>query len=270
MWCLKCFIMDDRLKSCGGTILILLVVAIFYIIIYYTTDGNGNGSTGSGSYYGGSRPGGGRGSSGGGRGSSGCFSADTMVWTKNESSPDTFATEVMVGDVIEGHLVGTLDTSVQNSGHYKFMWTRATDVTIYHGIFKAHNFSFSSGHHITVTSPHLMMVLKDGQFYFLRADNVELGDKMMVNGIASKVTNIETFKMNMKIAIETEDATIETNGVLASGLCEDNPDVADRTVVSNALVTDYKNSHFGENSNEICMAFKTWKKAYNLNNEFFF
>ena len=41
--------MDDRLKSCGLTILILLVVAIFYIIIYYTTDGNGNGG---GSYYG--------------------------------------------------------------------------------------------------------------------------------------------------------------------------------------------------------------------------
>ena len=261
--------MDDRLKSCGLTILILLVVAIFYIIIYYTTDGNGNGSTGGGTYYGGSRPGGGRGSSGGGRGSSGgCFSADTMVWTKNESTPDTFATEVMVKDVIEGHLVGTLDTSVQNSGHYKFMWTRATDVTIYHGIFKAHNLSFSSGHHITVTSPHLMMVLKDGKFYFLRADNVKIGDKMMVNGIESKLTNIETFKTNLKVAIETEDATIETNGVLVSGLCEDNPDVVDRMVVSNALVTDYKRSHFGESSIEICMAYKTWKKAYILNNKY--
>ena len=220
------------------------------------------GSSSSGSIVGGSSSGKGKGSSGG------CFSANTMIWTKNESTPDTYASKVMVKDVIEGHLVGTLDTSIQNAGHYRFMWTRATDVTIYHEVCKAHSFYFSSGHHVTVTSPHLMMVLKDGKFYFLRADNVEIGDKMMVNGIESKVTNIQTFNMNMKVAIETEDATIETNGVLASGLCEDNPDVVDRMVVSNALVRDYKMSHFGESSNEMCMAYETWKKAYNLNNNY--
>ena len=236
--------MDDCLKSCGQVILLLLIMAIIAIIIHFGTDGNGS------------------------RGRR-CFSADTMIWTKNESASDMFATEVMVKDVIEGHLVGTLDTSVQNAGQYKFMWTRATDVTTYHGIFKAHNFSFSSGHHITVTSPHLMMVLKDGKLYFVRADNVQIGDKMLVNGTQSKVTSIQTFKMNTKVAIETEDATIETNGILASGLCEDNPDVVDRIVVSNALVKDYKRSHFGDSSNEICMAYKTWKKAYNLNNKYF-
>ena len=90
----------------------------------------------------------------------------------------------------------------------------------------------------------------------------------MVNGIEAKVTNIQTFKMNMKVAIETQDATIETNVVLVSGLCEDNPDVVGRMVVSNALVTDYKRSHFGESSIEICMAYKTWKKAYILNNKY--
>ena len=192
-----------------------------------------------------------------------------MIWTKNESTPDTYVTEIMVKDVIEGHSVGTSDTSVQNTGHYQLIWPRATDVTIYHEICKAHNFSFSSGGHITVTLPHLMMVLKDGKFYFIRADNVEIGDKMMVNGIESKVTNIQTFKMNMKVAIETVDATFETNGVLASRLCEDNPDVVDRIVVSNALIMDYKIRHFGESSNEKCMAYKTWKKAYNLNDKYY-
>ena len=152
----------------------------------------------------------------------------------------------MVKDVIERHLVGTLDTSVKNAGHYKFIWTRATDVTIYHKICKSHNFSFSSDRHITVTSPHLMMVMKDGKLYSIRADNVEIGDKMMMNEIEAKVTNIQTFKMNMKVSIETEDATFEKNGVLASRLCEDNPDVVDRTVVSNALETDNKIGHFGE------------------------
>ena len=92
---------------------------------------------------------------------------------------------------------------------------------------------------------------------------------MMVNGIEAKVTNIQTFKMNMKVAIETQDATIETNVVLVSGLCEDNPDVVGRMVVSNALVTDYNIIHFGESCNEMCMAYKSWKKAYNLNNKYF-
>ena len=91
----------------------------------------------------------------------------------------------------------------------------------------------------------------------------------MANGIEAKAINIQSFKMNMKVSIETEDSTIETNGVLVTGLCEDNPAVADRIVVSNALVTDYNISHFGESSNEMCMAYQTWKKAYNLNNKYF-
>ena len=120
-----------------------------------------------------------------------------------------------------------------------------------------------------IISPfQVTVVLKDGKFYFLRADNVEIGDKMMANGMEAKVISIQSFKMNMKVSIETEDATIETNGVLVTGLFEDNPDVVDRMVVSNALVTDYKRSHFGESSIEICMAYKTWKKAYVLNNKY--
>ena len=101
----------------------------------------------------GSKPGGGQVSAGG------CFSADTMIWTKNESTPDTYVNEIMVKDVIEGHLVGTLDTSVKNAGHYKFIWTRATDVTIYHKICKSHNFSFSSDRYFAL---HTIILFCDG------------------------------------------------------------------------------------------------------------
>ena len=164
----KSFIMDIKefFRSHWKVLIYILIFIFIFIILPIIIDLITHGEISGGTFGVGSRPGGGRGSSGGRGSGGGCFSSDTMIWTKNESASDTYATEVKVKDVIEGHLVGTLDTSVENAGHYNFMWTRATDVTIYHGIFKAHNFSFSSGHHITVTSPHLMMVLKDGKFFF--------------------------------------------------------------------------------------------------------
>ena len=108
--------------------------------------GSGSGGSSGGYGSGGGRPG----VVGSGAGW-GCFAADTMVWTKNESMPDTFATKVMVKNVIEGNLVGTLDTSSKPTENYKFMWTRATDVTIYQGNWNALTITFVGGHHITVT-----------------------------------------------------------------------------------------------------------------------
>ena len=236
------------------------------VILMYTTDifdnyrGNG---TSSGGYSGVGRPGGGRGSGGGY-----CFSMNTIVWTKNESLPDEFANEVMVKDVKEGDLVGTLDTSLQPNKVHKFMWTRATDVTIYDGDWMAHNFSFTNGRHVTVTSPHLMIIKDNGAFYFLRADDVQIGDEMVVDGTEAKVSNIRNFWINSKVAIETEEGTIQANGVLASGLCDENPDPVDRMMPSEAIIRHYKTSHFGKGFNEMCMDTGSWKKAYNINNRF--
>ena len=201
---------------------------------------------------------------GGGR--FGCFAENTVVWTKNESMPDSSATQVMVKNVPEGNLVGTLDLSLKNGDHM-FMWTRATDVTIYEGQWRAHNFTFSNGHHVTATSPHLMMVKQDKEFYFRRADNVQIGDTMLVNGLESRISGIQTFQMNTKVSIETEEGTIQANGILASGLCEDNPDVIDRIVLADSLVRDYKVNHFGEVFTEMCMDSASWQTAYLVNNK---
>ena len=76
----------------------------------------------------------------------------------------------MVKDLKEGDLVGTADRNVQTNRKYKFMWTRATDVTVStDSEWKAHTFQFSSGrHYLTVTSPHLMIIWKNGFSYFIR------------------------------------------------------------------------------------------------------
>jgi len=254
--------MDLSWKIYVGTMSVSFIGFIILIILMYTTDifdnygGNGTSSSGSG------RPGGGRGSSGGY-----CFSSDTIVWMKNESLPDELANEVMVKDVLEGSLVGTLDTSLQPNQDHKFMWTRATDVTIYDGNWMAHEFTFSDGRHLTATSPHLMIVMNNGEFYFLRADDVQIGDEMVIDGTEAKVTNIQNFWIDSKVAIETEEGTIQANGVFTSGLCDENQDLVGRMMSAKALVRDYKSSHFGEGFNAMCMDTMSWTKAYLINNQ---
>ena len=202
------------------------------------------------------------------RGRGKCFSSNTIVWTKNESLPDEFANQVMVKDVTEGNLVGTLDISWQPNENQKFMWTRATDVTVYDGKWMAHTFIFGNGYHVTVTSPHLMIIKNNGEFYFLRADDIRIGDEMVVDGTEAKVKKIQNSWINSKVAIETEEGTIQANGVLTSGLCDENPDLVDRMMWSESLVADYKTNHFGEGFNDMCMDTLSWKKAHEINNLF--
>ena len=53
---------------------------------------------------------------------------------------------------------------------------------------------------------------------------------MIVNGVMAKVSNIKNHLLTRKVAVETEDGTVLLNGVLASGICDDNPDTVERIV----------------------------------------
>ena len=242
----------------------IMVIVIIVLIIVLSEDIFGSGGSGGGGYY--SSSGGGyRGSRGGGWG---CFSFNTTVWTKNETQPDTKAVEIMIKNLREGDLVGTLEASFHQDGDFKFMWTRATDVTLSFGNWTGHTFEFSNGHHLTATSPHLMIIEKGGRSYFKRADSVHIGDEMIVNGIVTQVTQIKNHLIEQKVAIETEDGTVQVNGVFASGLCDDNPEVVNRIVKYESLLENYKSKHFGIEYNYMCMDNIAWKNAYLINNEF--
>ena len=238
---------------------VVVIIAIIIIVLVINESGGGGG----GGYYGGG--GGGYRSRGGGWG---CFSESTIVWTKNETESDTMAKEITINNLREGNLVGTLEPSFHQNIKYKFMWTRATDVTISDGNWTARTFEFSNGHHLTATSTHLMITLKDGQSYLTRADSVDIGDDMIVDGRVTKVTNINDHLLQRKVAIETEDGTIQVNGVLASGLCDNNPNVVNRIVKYDSFIDDYKSRHFGEEYKNLCMDRKAWKYAYMINNGF--
>lgn len=247
-----------------------MVIVVIVLIIVLSEDIFGSGS-GGGGYYSGtggyysSSGGGYRGSRGGGWG---CFSFNTTVWTKNETQSDTKAVEIIIKNLREGDLVGTLEPSFHQRGEFRFMWTRATDVTLSFGNWTGHTFGFSNGHHLTVTSPHLMIIEKGGRSYFIRADNVKIGDEMIVNGNTTQVIQISNHLIDQKVAIETEDATVQVNGVLASGLCDDNPDVLYRIVKFESLIKEYKSKHFGSEYSSMCMDNIAWRNAYLKNNGF--
>jgi len=171
----------------------------------------------------------------------------------------------MVKDLKEGSLVRTIDISTTANKELD-TWTRATDVTIYDGMWEAHLFTFSTGHNLTVTFPHLMIIWKEEVPYFVRADQVQIGDEMKIGEKIIEVNRIDNNVINSKVAVETEDGTLEVNGVLASGLCDDNPDVMKMVMKVKPMIKNYKSSHFGEEYNIKCMNSHSWRSAYQINN----
>jgi hypothetical protein len=243
---------------------------VVWLIVEFGNVGGGGGHGVGSRRSGGRGRGGGRsgGSRGGGGGRGGCFDDTTTVWTKNETQSDEYATQVLVTNLIEGNLVGTININSNPNEANQFMWSRATDVTIFIGSYKAHSFEFSSSHHLTVTSAHLMIIWNDRIPYFVRADDVQVGDDMKIEQATSHVTKILNHTTRTKVSIETEDGTIQANGVLASGLCDHNPEVFEKVVKYEPIVKNYKLFHFGEEYNNMCMDSVSWRKSYMINNGF--
>ena len=115
-----------------------------------------------------------------------------------------------------------------------------------------------------------MIIWKHGVSYFLRADKVNVGDQMKVGHVLTHVSRIRHHVIGIKVAIETEDGTIQANDVLVSGMCDHNPELLGTTGTTNHIVKNDKSVHFGENYSYMCMDPVAWKNAYMINNQFQF
>ena len=154
-----------------------------------------------------------------------------------------------------------------------FKWTRATSVDISKdGNWTAHSFVFTKDLHLTVTSPHIMIIWKDNKPYMVRADKVQVGDKMVVNENVREVQSIQTYMITTKVNVETEDGTINANGVLVSGFCDINPELLISTAPATTTIEGYTSSHFNETYNTACMDknnygywYDTWMIKYGYN-----
>ena len=254
--------------KCGiiiAAVVIGSLVGIYFIVSDSSKDGSVLGAgTAGGHHYGRGNSLSRGGTSGGG---GGCFDASTStVWAKNESESDEYAREILIKDLEEGDLVST--SAIQSSGNMgkSRIWTRATDVDLLWGSWKGHNIIFSDGHNIKVTSPHLMIIWNDGISYFVRADQVQIGDIMTVENKFMSVTKIENYFIKSKVAVETEDGTINVDNVLASGICDNNPEVVRNVVKTHKMVKTYKEYHFGSMFDMSCMDTVAWKSRYFENN----
>ena len=111
-----------------------------------------------------------------------------------------------------------------------------------------------------------MIIRIKNEFYLVRADNVQVGDKMMINANEAKVTEVRNHMIDHKVAIETESGTLQVNGVLTSGLCEDNPESVEKILMFDVVIQNYTSSHFGNEYKNLCMDDVAWKNAYLINN----
>ena len=196
-----------------------------------------------------------------------CFDEATVVWSKNETQSDEDAKQVLVGNLQEGDLVRTLGLKDLSDETRMFTWTRATDVTVHKGgNYMAHTFFFRNDRQITVTSPHIMIIWKEGKPYFIRADQIKPGDEMIVDENLNRIKSIETKVLSTKVNVETEDGTIEANGVLTSGFCDHNPGLLNMVTKAENTIETYKMSHFGNAYNSMCMDVTAWRTAYMANN----
>ena len=237
-------------------IFIIIILVLAALFLFSKHQHAKNGGVGSGMSLG-----------GGGMGGGGmCFDASMKVWAKNETQQNKEAKLIMAKDVEEGDLVSTIDLSNQNLAYDDFTWTRATDVDIFWGKWKAYRFIFANTHTITVTSPHIMILWLKGNWYSVPANQVQIGDQMRVGKEITHVTEVLPYIINAKVAIETEDGTIIVNNVLTSGLCDHNPKSSSMSLKANNLLNEYKLLHFGEFGKDQCMDTVAWKNTYLKNN----
>ena len=197
-----------------------------------------------------------------------CFEENTMVWTKGESQVDEVARRIPIKKLREGDLVRTMTPNFPSEEDQEdLVWTRATDVSVYNGNWTVHSFIFLTGHQLTVTSPHMMIIWPNNEPHFVRADQVKVGDMMKLSQTIKPVREIITYTVESKVAVETEDGTIQGNGVLTAGFCDDNPDMLDRAMKATGILKIYKDRHFGQCYNTMCMDSIAWNNTYMINNE---
>ena len=97
---------------------------------------------------------------------------------------------------------------------------------------RAYSFTFCNGSQLTVTPSQLMVIWMDEMPYFARVDQVKVGSIMRSGKIMVRVTNINRRLIDTAVGIETDDGTVQINGVLASSFCDYRPRVVGRTVRS--------------------------------------
>ena len=82
-----------------------------------------------------------------------------------------------------------------------------------------------------------------------------------LNEHLNQIKSIVNKVVDKKVNVETEDGTIEANGVLTSGFCDHNPGLVNMVAKAEETIETYKISHFGSATNSM------FSKQLNSNQE---
>ena len=157
-----------------------------------------------------------------------CFDKETNVKKRNGEI-------VRVSDL-------AVNDEIMTSESNEDSFTAVTNVTVVHGSFDAHKFIMEDGKTITVTSPHLMLVHKDGELKPMVAKDVQLHDIMsMEGGKMSKIVEVENLQIATKVNVETRAGTLFANGIFVTGMCGEMPALEGKN--ANDLLMEFKANH---------------------------
>ena len=132
---------------------------------------------------------------------------------------------VEVKDLSVGDQIMTFENleDLNNASSSK-AFTTVTTSEILKGLYNAHKFTFENGKTLTVTSSHLMIILKDVNIIKMTqvmAIDVKINDIMhFADGKTSKVVEIEDVKILNKVNIETASGYLYANNVFVTSMCE--------------------------------------------------
>ena len=162
-----------------------------------------------------------------------CFEEDTLVIKRD-------GTNAKVGDLGVGdEILSKAELDGQFSADIFATVTNATKIA---GSFPAHKIMFSNDNHITVTSPHLMIIKSDKESMKLVAarDVKPLDEMVFSDGSFYQIEKIEDVVLPIKVNIETSTGLLFANGFLTSGMCENTPDLDNN---AKDVLRDYMVSH---------------------------
>jgi len=138
-----------------------------------------------------------------------CFQEDTNV-TRNDGK-NLSVNELSIGDKILS----------KNPNDEKFH-DEVAKFNVLKGKFAALKFIMEDGNFLTVTTSHIMMILKDEKLLATIAKDVCVNDMMkMANGEMKEVVEIQEIVLDKVIQVMTKSGLMYANGILTTGTCEE-------------------------------------------------
>ena len=139
-----------------------------------------------------------------------CFDPETQI--KKSNQDNAILRDLFVGDEI-------LTVGCGSSGDLAptDITTVVTKIRKNYGLFQGLKFQLQDGKTVTVTTNHLMIILKDGEMTHIEAKDAQIYDVMYVEGgKLSKISAIEDVKIQDTMCIETSTGTLNANGILVA------------------------------------------------------